>query len=83
MVFTQTYFDLVNELLQAPGATALGAYAMGMVTVAADHAGLIPDRQLLYAASRVVTLHAVVVVYDSWVAGKQGATVRESRKAAP
>ena len=74
-LLTQEYLDALNEL--TPMSSALGAYAMGMVTAAAVRAGYKPDRQLLEAARTAAPLpdelwteaaaEQVMLAYSSWV----------------
>lgn len=68
-IFTDEYNAIVRELVA--GATPLGAYAMGWVSAAAAQAGVRPDRQLLYAASRVAKLSAVEAAFEAWRKAKR------------
>jgi hypothetical protein len=73
------YYAAVRELL--PGCDPNQAYTMGAVTAMAVRDGLMPDRQLAYAASTVPGTSFIDVIYNAWKRGKQaGEALREVEK---
>jgi hypothetical protein len=62
MKFMQN-LDTINSLLQEPGTTAMGAYALGVVSVLASEDGVIAPDSLLRAAAMCQTIKEAVELY--------------------
>jgi hypothetical protein len=63
-VVSHRYYGTLNELLKT--SSGYGAYYMGAVTMLAVERDLEPDHQLLYTASRAVSLEACAVIFQRW-----------------
>jgi hypothetical protein len=63
-----TWLPIVNELI--PGAPPVGAYAMGMATVAGVMAGRPPDRVLLELVLEARTIKEADKMICGWLAVK-------------
>jgi hypothetical protein len=61
---TKDYLDLVNEIL--PKSTAMGAYAIGLITSLAWMQGLDPTRAVLEAAMDCQDIRSAVAVFEAW-----------------
>jgi hypothetical protein len=64
---TDAYLQVVNELTQDPRTTAMGAHSLGVVTVEALRAGMVPDRDLCERASRLQTPAEAMRLVEEWI----------------
>jgi len=62
---TEEYLDMVNEAL--PTATAIGAYAIGVVTTLAWQQKLDPTAELIRAAAECPNVESVLFVFENWL----------------
>lgn len=68
---TDAYLQVLNELTQDPCTTAMGAHSLGVVTVEALKAGLVPDRDLCERAARLQTPAEALHLVEEWIAERK------------
>lgn len=61
---TVEYLANVNELL--PQASPIGAYCIGLVSMACWEAGVMPSRELLAAAAECPSPEAATELFEVW-----------------
>lgn len=67
MKLSDEFLALVNEVLALPTVTPMGAYAAGVLTVAATAAGYAPDRKALEGALACTSFFEAEHHAKAWV----------------